>query len=251
MDRTHARRSSGTTSPPAVLATGLPAASLALLAHIGSASAQDAYHDSYQTWTSLTVQGHATRELQLYADVTARFYDDSHPYQPTARPALGFRLEDGMYVWAGYAWTPGWNARRQFIDEHRAWQQWSYDIPGLPAGLRVLVRSRFEQRVRPESGRVALRARQFARLLVPFAPGSPVHLSLWDEIFFALSDAANTDGSFWQRTGVEQNRIFVGLGWSVEPGLRIEAGYLNHWIIRPQADEIHHVLSINVLTTVR
>lgn len=217
------------------------------------ASAQ-AFDDAYQTWTSVTVQGNVTPDVQLYADLNWRFYDDFHPYQQLYRPGIGLRLTDGMYAYLAYAWTPSWNAERQFVDEHRIWEQWAYDIPGLPDGLRVFLRTRLEQRFRPElSSDVALRLRQFVRVLVPFARDFPVHLSLWDEAFFALSDAGLSSGSgLWQSAGFDQNRLFLGLGWNLVPGeLRIEAGYLNHWIVRPRVDTIHHVLAINAFVTIR
>lgn len=217
----------------------------------GRAEAQ-AYESSAQTWVSLTVQGNVTRELALYVDLNWRFYDDFHPYQQLYRPGIGVRLDEGMYVWLAYAWTPSWSPSRHLVDEHRVWEQWTYDVPGLPSGLRVYVRSRLEQRARPAlSSDVALRVRQLARLLVPFARGLPVHLSLWDEAFVALSDAGLSAGGLWQRAGFDQNRLFLGLGWSAAPGVRIEAGYLSHWIVRDgSTDEVHHVAAVNGFATI-
>ncbi len=216
------------------------------------ASAQ-AYEDTYQTWVSTTIQGNVTPDVQLYVDLNGRFYDDFHPFQLLLRPAIGLRLTDGMYAWIGYGWTPSWNAQRRFVDEHRVWEQWTFDIPGLPSGLRVFLRSRLEQRARPEIGSdVALRFRQLARILVPFAPGFPLHLSLWDEAFIALTDSGDSAGMLWQRAGFDQNRLFVGVGWNVMDGLRIEAGYLNHWVVRSAGvDDVHHVAAVNAFITIR
>jgi hypothetical protein len=216
------------------------------------ASAQ-AFDHTYQTWTSVTVQGNVTPDVQLYVDANWRFYDDFHPFQQLYRPGIGLRLTDGMVAYLAYAWTPSWNAERRFIDEHRIWEQWAYDIPGLPDGLRLFFRTRFEQRFRPElSSDVALRMRQFVRVLVPFARDFPVHLSLWDEVFFALSDAGlSSDGGLWQRAGFDQNRIFFGVGWNIVPReLRIEAGYLNQWIVRHGTDIVNHALMVNAFVTV-
>lgn len=231
----------------------------ALLAAIACAmiptprAAAQAYESSYQTWASLTVQGEVTPDLVLYVDLNWRFYDDFHPYQQLYRPGLGVRIADGMHVWLAYAWTPSWNDARQYVDEHRIWEQWTYDVPDLPGGLRFYLRSRLEQRFRPElSSDVALRFRQFARVLVPFAQSLPLHLSLWDEAFVALSDAGLSAGGLWQRVGFDQNRLFVGISWNVAPGVRVEAGYLNHWIVRPTAtDEVHHVAALNAFVTIR
>jgi hypothetical protein len=212
-----------------------------------------AYTASYQTWASATIQGNVHPDVQLCVDLNARFYDDFHPYQMLVRPAVGVRLTEGMYAWLGYGWTPSWTASRGYVDEHRAWEQWTYDVPGLGAGLRVFLRTRLEQRARPSIGSdVALRLRQFARILIPFAPGFPLHLSLWDEAFVALTDSGDSTGRLWQRIGFDQNRLFGGIGWTIDPSWRIEAGYLNHWIVRANAvDEVHHVAMVNVFVTIR
>jgi hypothetical protein len=217
-----------------------------------SAHAQ-AYESSAQTWLSVTVQGNVTPDLVLYIDLNWRFYDDFHPYQQLYRPGIGLRIDEGMYVWLAYAWTPSWSASRELIDEHRVWEQWSYDVPGLPGGVRFYLRSRLEQRARPAlSSDVALRFRQLARVLVPLVRDLPLHLSLWDEAFVPLTDAGLSEGGLWQRAGFDQNRLFVGLSWSAAPGVRIEAGYLNHWIVRDgSTDEVHHVAAVNGFVTIQ
>jgi hypothetical protein len=236
------------------------ASALALALALPGVARAQAFDETYQTWTSVTVQGNVTPDVQLYVDVNARFFDfddDFHPYQLLLRPGVGYRLTDGMYAWVAYAWTPSWNREHVFTDEHRIWEQWSYDIPGLPSGLRLFLRTRLEERFRPElSSDVALRLRQFVRLIVPFAPSFPLHASIWDEAFFGLTDSgtspsASRPGTLWQRAGFDQNRLFLGVGVSIPDGIRVEVGYLNHWIVRPTADEIHHVLAVNAFVTIR
>lgn len=232
----------------------LPAAAIcfAALSLAPARARAQAYDDSYQTWASLTVQGEVTPDLVLYIDLNWRFWDDFAPYQQLYRPGIGYRIAPGMHVWLAYAWTPSWSRTGDFTDEHRIWEQWTYDIPGLPDGLKVYLRSRLEQRFRPEtSSDVALRFRQMARVLVPFARDFPLSLSLWDEAFVGLSDAGNSAGGLWQRAGFDQNRLFLGISWTPMPTVRIEAGYLNHWIVRPTQDEVHHVLAINGFVTFR
>ncbi|MDQ3036218.1 MAG: DUF2490 domain-containing protein [Myxococcota bacterium] len=236
-----------------VLASSALALVLATAAAMPARASAQAYEASYQTWTSLTVQGNVTPDLALYVDLNWRFYDDFHPYQQLYRPGLGYRIAPGMYVWLAYAWTPSWNDARQFVDEHRIWEQWSYDVPGLPSGIRWYSRVRLEQRFRPElSSDVALRLRFMSRVLVPFAPDLPLHLSLWDEAFVPVTNAGQSAGGLWQRIGFDQNRLFVGVGWNVvPPQVRIELGYLNHWIVsHAGTDVVHHAVALNAFVTV-
>jgi hypothetical protein len=237
----------------AAIRLGIMLAALAIpVGAVPTARAQ-AHQHSYQTWTSLTVQGHVSPDFQLYLDVNFRFYDDFHPFQMLFRPGFGLRVGEHMWAYVAYAWTPSWTAQHEFVDEHRIWEQWTWDPSGLPDGMRVFVRTRLEQRFRPEVGPdVALRLRQFLRLLVPFGRGSPIHLSLWDEAFIGLTDAGDAMGRLWQRLGFDQNRLVAGLGWNAADGVRIEAGYMNHWVVRHTGtDEIHHVLAINGFWTFR
>jgi hypothetical protein len=211
-----------------------------------------AFEAAYQTWTSMTIQALVHPDLQIYFDANLRLYDDFHPYQVLLRPGLGARIGDGMWITLAYAWTPSWNAEREFVDEHRIWEQWTWDPSGLPGRMRLFVRTRFEQRFRPAlSSDVALRVRQFVRLLVPYTPDSPLHLSLWDEAFVALTDSGDATGRLWQRLGFDQNRLFLGVGWNASDGVRIEIGYLNHWIVRPGTDDVHHALMVNGFVTIR
>lgn len=228
---------------------------LALCSVPGIARAQ-AYAESYQTWLSLTLQGNVTPDVQLYVDLNGRFYDfddELHPFQILIRPAVGLRLSEGMYAWLGYGWTPTWSPQHAFVDEHRVWEQWSFDIPGLPGGVRVFLRTRLEQRARPTiSSDVALRLRQFARVLVPLVHGVPVHLSLWDEAFVALTDSSTSAGAQWQAMGFDQNRLFVGVSISPADGVRVEVGYLSHWNVRhTSTDLVRHVLAVNAFATIR
>lgn len=243
-----------------LLRTWSPALGLALLVWGAGARARaQAYDASYQTWASLTLAGDAHPDVQLYVDLNGRFYDDFHPFQILVRPAIGVRLSPGMHAWLGYGWTPSWSATRLFTDEHRIWEQWTWDVPGLPDGLRFFLRTRLEQRMRPEIGSdVALRLRQMVRVIVPFARGSEWGLSLWDEAFVGLTDSAHAadpvagrTAALWQRAGFDQNRLFVGLSWGAAPGVRVEAGYLNHWVVREGRDDVHHVGAINGFVTFR
>lgn len=221
---------------------------LACLLTSSSAHADDGdTPSSYQTWVSTTLQGNVYKRFALMLDMHGRFYDDFQPYQLLFRPAAGLQIGKGMYLFLGYGWTPSWNTQHQYTSEHRIWEQWQWDIPGLTYGLRLFLRSRLEQRFR-DVGEVStgVRFRQLLRLLIPVERGSPLHLSVWDEAFVSFNDAGGGgSGPLWQHAGFDQNRLFAGVGVFVGAVTRLELGYLNHHIVRPGADTVHHVCSIN------
>jgi hypothetical protein len=207
----------------------------------------DPIEHAYQTWTSVTLQGDVAKNVILYGDVHARFYDDFRPFQILVRPALGYRFYDRCAAWVGYGWTPSFSPSpdNEFTDEHRIWEQLTWDGPKLPDGMKLFVRSRLEQRFRDgDPVDVGLRFRQMARLITPFVADSPFHLSVWDEVFFSLNEVGAEDKP-WQIPGFDQNRLFVGPGAYLTDKVRLEVGYLNHWVNKPTADKVDHAVSIN------
>lgn len=196
---------------------------------------------SYQTWTSLTSQGKLHDELVFLFELHGRFYDDMHPYQVFVLPALGYRLPHGFTVFAGYGYTPIWNADREYAEEHCAWQQLSYDAP--LSEVKLSARARMEERFRPDSD-VAYRLRTMVRLNVPLGLPVPLQTVVWDELFLGLDQSQK-----WQPELLDQNNLFLGLGWVFGPHLRADVGYLIHVLPRPSATTVHHCLAINALVS--
>jgi hypothetical protein len=191
---------------------------------------------SYQTWTSLSALGPIYGNLLFFMDLHGRFYDDMHPYQILVRPALGYKLPHGFSVFAGYGFTPSWNDKREFAEEHRAWQQLSYEAP--IKAVKLTARARVEERFRPESD-VAYRLRTMVRVNVPLGLPIPLQTVVWDELFLGL----NTEVK-WQPEVMDQNRLFVGLGYVFNKNFRLDVGYMSHIIPRPDATTVHHCLNI-------
>ena len=180
--------------------------------------------------------------LRWWFDAHYRLRDDSGGFnQSIIRPGLGYAFAENQALWAGYAWIRTSPVVGGDFDEHRFWQQWTA-TPSLGDWL-CLHRSRFEQRWVETGDDVGLRWRQLARAQRILSDCPQWSFVLWDEVFFNLN---NTD--WGARSGLDQNRAFIGLGYKTCPDARVrtEVGYLNQFVNRQGGlDEMNHILSIN------
>jgi len=177
-------------------------------------------------------------------DGHARFQDDADGFNVSiVRPGIGYKLTDTATIWAGYGWireSP--ISRAPDFDENRVWQQitWSADADPIRFGFR----SRLEQRFLETGDDTGWRFRQLVAARAPFFGSDQFTFVLWDEVFIHLND---TD--FGARTGLNQNRAFVGFGWKCDPNSpksRVEIGYLNQFIDSSTGDNrMNHLLSVN------
>lgn len=240
----------------------LSALALPLIAR--EAAAQE-LTQQYQSWVAFNYQGPVAGRLGVVGDVQHRMWDDFTPQQILVRQALVWWITPRLFAGVGYAWTPGWRAPGPagFFDEHRAYQVLQYQYNHAATGFLLQLRTRFEQRFRhPEEGvEVGLRARQMVRALLPVAADRRLSVIAWDEVFLHLADSggepsgATTRTAQWAYTGFDQNRAFVGVGYQVVPAvLRLELGYLNQFVRRPNnpaGDLMSHIALLQVFTAWR
>ncbi len=175
-----------------------------------------------RVWWNVTVQERAgtASPWRWYMEVQGRHRDGvSDVDQVLLRPAVGFDLTSRSSVWVGYGYTPGFPDGGDVLTENRAWQQYLWNGPAL--GGVVQSRTRLEQRAIEGNNAAAWRFRQFGRITKPLAKRGALALVLWDEVFVHLNDTRRTP------QGVDQNRIFAGIGTSLAPAARLEVGYVN------------------------
>lgn len=196
---------------------------------------------SYQTWTSLAAVGPIHGDLIAILDVHGRFYDDMHPSIVLVQPGIGYRFGHGLTGIVSYGFTPSWNDKREFAEEHRIFEQLQYETP--IGTMKFIARARLEERFRPGSD-VALRLRTLVRLNVPLGLPIPLQTVVWDELFFGLTRPAA-----WQPETIDQNWLFAGLGYPFSPRFRMDAGYLWQVVPRKDATTVHDALSVNGLIT--
>lgn len=204
--------------------------------------------DDLGLWTALFAQGDVDRvaavdeRLKWWFDGHLRFLDDADGiHQSIVRPGLGWAIDEQSTVWAGYAWVRTSPISGPDFDENRIWQQWTWsDDFGV---WNLGQRARFEQRFLETGDDVGLRYRQFFRAQRRLPAWAGMSLVAWDELFFHLND---TD--WGARSGFDQNRVFVGVGYKPASAgrWRVEVGYLNQVIdVAAGADRVNHILALN------
>jgi Protein of unknown function (DUF2490) len=82
------------------------------------------------------------------------------------------------------------------------------------------------------------RLRQMFRVTMPLESAPKFSLVGSNEVFMNLN---RTD--WGARSGFDQNRLFVGVGYGATSKLRLEAGYLNQYVDTATIDRRNHVLS--------
>ena len=223
---------------------------IALLVFVGLCSQHSVAQtiDDVGQWNAVFSQGklgnNPDSKLKWWFDGHVRLLDDADGFnQSIVRPGIGWGLNENSSIWAGYGWirTSPLDDGDDF-DEHRIWQQWTWSKEAKP--FKVAARTRFEQRLVETGDDTGLRLRQFFRIQKTLPTELPMTLVLWDEIFLDLND---TD--FGQRSGFDQNRVFVGFGFkrSKSSRWRAEIGYINQSInsIGP-TDRSNHILAVNL-----
>jgi hypothetical protein len=202
----------------------------------------------WHTWGAVVTTGNflsPTTGMDFWMEGQGRFNDDTSRFnQGIVRAALGYRLTPRTTIWAGYGFIPNNpRNRREKMIEHRAWQQLTWRAEDPIHGFSLSTRTRLEQRTIESFDDLGWRLRQFVKLTYPLPISELLYLSFWDELFL------NVDDTDWgAKSGVDQNRIFGGLGIRIASQTKFEIGYMHQFVKRERRDDGHnHILSFTVL----
>ncbi|MBY0562817.1 MAG: DUF2490 domain-containing protein [Hyphomonadaceae bacterium] len=200
-----------------------------------------AHTSDSQFWTTVTATGRFDEAKPWLWSIEghARFSQDNNGAEQTVfRPALGYRVRDGLDLWAGYARVTQHRDENN-VEEERFWQQANYDVVEF-AGGEVTGRTRVEQRFRESGDDVGWRFRQQFRFSRPIE-STDVSAFASNEVFLTLNE---TD--WGQVGGFDQNRAMLGVQWRVNDTVRIETGYMNQYSNRADGpDRVSHNLVLN------
>ena len=225
---------------------------LSLIA-ISTVCAENVAEDFY-TWAGFEMTGDMPKKNPYLKNfkykllMQGRFGDHSSQFtQGLIRSGIGYNFNQKITTWLGYDWVPTSRplALNAFND-HALWQQLS--VRNDYSFGTVISRTRFEQHFFdiPGSTDVAQLFRQMFKLSISMpAVSSHVSFVAWNEIFANMN---STDAG--TRSGFNQNRAFVGLGYAISNSKLLEVGYMNQYINRPHSprpDQMLHVLSVTLL----
>lgn len=181
--------------------------------------------------TRLTFSGH----WRGFVDIQPRFTindisggDNGQLDMLLMRGAVGYQLTKNIGLYQGYANIPTYDPKKV---EHRSFQELFIKQP-LKKGV-FAHRLRFEQRDLDGVDDTAYRFRYFVRLVYPLNNWHPkLSLAVNEEVFVNLNDA---DGG--PQSGFNQNRLFMGVNYRLNPNLAYELGYQNQYINRTGGGE--------------
>jgi len=218
---------------------------ICLLAMLPWSNATAESVNDFGIWGAIQGQGSFTHsdsessKWQWWMEGQGRWFDNASQLgQSIIRPGVGYKLSDQFSVWLGYAWVRTYPEGQDHTDEHRIWQQLSWNKPYSWGELAT--RTRLEQRFLNTGNDAGWRFRQFLKYTYPIF-SERVYLSLWDEVF------VNINSTDWgANSGFGQNRLFAGLGFFADSKqhYRFELGYINQFVnIENQNNQINHIIS--------
>jgi len=196
---------------------------------IPAARAGELYQDA-GSWLQLYGEGslkfiHPDLEKgRIWLEGQARFNDNWQQwYQGIVRAALGYSLSDRATIWVGYTWVPTQPAGpASYISEQEVFPAFRYIAPTTwgTFTFRTMMDVDFLRGNQPR-----FRPRQLIRFLRPIGFEPRLSLVAWDEVLVRANSTPSGGAA-----GFDQNRAFLGLGWSFSPNIRTELGYMNQYI---------------------
>lgn len=194
-----------------------------------------------QIWTSIGLDAgpSETGRIGTSLDINSRYQPDGQLSRIELRPGITYELQNGVELAGGYYYGHT-NQPGEDRNEHRLWQQASYDF-GSKWGLEFSGRTRAEQRYREGFDDTGARIRQRLKASYPIA-NTPLTLSAGPEIFFEFVE---TD--WGADTGLSEVRTEAEIEWEVSDTLELSFGYLNLLEIeRGGPDETNHHITIGL-----
>lgn len=184
---------------------------------------------TWGSWAQLVAEGdlgfadERLADVRLWLELQGRWNEDwQHFYQGVVRAAVGYSLSDRATIWVGYNFVPTQLAGKPYFAQQDVFPAFRYLLPTEFGAFmfRTMVDINF---IRGDD--VRYKPRQLIRFLHPFAFEERLSLVIWDEVFVRLNST-----EWGGPAGFDQNRAFVGFGWSFSPELRAELGYMNQYV---------------------
>jgi hypothetical protein len=189
---------------------------------------------SFQMWQPIYLDGTIRGNVRGYFEVNPRESEGiTKMEQLLIRPGLEYRFSPRASIFAGYCWFTGYQPK--FTQEQRLWQQLLFT--NQIKKLSIQNRTRLEERIFEHLPSAGVRLRHFLKASYPLTQNT--YLVSFEELFLNLN---NVRGG--PQKGIDQNRVFLGLGRRLSNSARVEVGYQLQYVHRPGKleDNLNHVL---------
>jgi hypothetical protein len=207
---------------------------LSLLAAVAGSSTR-AFASDEQLWTNGAVNVKLSDKWRLSQELTARWSDNRHGlYEIESNTLLGYRLNKGVTLWAGYTHNPQYAGGDFTVLEHRAREQVTFDGFARIGQGKLNGRVRFEQRWREGVDGTGWRLRPYLKYSLPIVGKTALNLST--EPFLNLNTT-----SFQKRPGLDRIRNMVTVSSPLTSKVTGEFGYVNqHGFVADGPDTTDH-----------
>jgi hypothetical protein len=213
---------------------------LSLLAAVAGSSTR-AFASDEQLWANGAVNVKLSDKWRLSQELTARWSDNRHGlYEIESNTLLGYRLNKGVTLWAGYTHNPQYAGGDFTVLEHRAREQVTFDGFARIGQGKLNGRVRFEQRWREGVDGTGWRLRPYLKYSLPIVGKTALNLST--EPFFNLNTT-----SFQKRPGLDRIRNMVTVSSPLTSKVTGEFGYVNqHGFVADGPDTTDHAAYVGL-----
>jgi hypothetical protein len=190
-------------------------------------------------WLNISLLGNLPAEDWNWTlDFRPRWRDEGRNFdQFIASGYINKKLSPKLALGVGIDHLQNHPAGRESFKENRLTPQMQYKFDDI-AGIKLQSRTRFEIRRREHFDDTAYRLREQIRASYPFKFNPNLSFILFDELFI------NANNTAWNvRRGIDQNRVFVGMGYQANTHAIVEFGYLNQYINTRAIDRENHILN--------
>jgi hypothetical protein len=177
-------------------------------------------------WANFQLSGplSADKTWHYYLEPQLRFVDDPYKFNQANLYAGVYKtVTASTSLWIGVMRRFEIKSDGDVFLENRLWEQMVAELYQRDR-VKIVSRSRFEQRKNVDSAVIANRFREKLTLQIPIAGESGYFIELADEVFFQLNQPE------WVTQRVfSENRATIGLEIPINKIARYEVGYLNQY----------------------
>jgi hypothetical protein len=217
------------------------------------------YNQDHRIWLAYTGQYQVSKHFGYHLEAQFRMDNElEFSKQNLFRIGAIYYLSPSKSITAGYGVITTYKpSLDDYYNENRAWQQYQYNHRWLKNRNTITHRFRLEQRwveqLAQVDGNVITTGREYQNrlrylnrnlfhLFTIKDTNNEVYALLQNELFVTLGE------NKINKNFIDQNRFLVGLGLNYNNHIRMELGYLNHYVTSSTAkDVMNHTVSIALI----